>query len=232
LDSKTIAIIPARGGSKRIRKKNIKPFHGKPIISYAIETAHQTGVFDEVMVSTDEPHIAEISRQSGAQVPFLRSENSSGDHAGLADVLIEVIKEYGTRGVSVKYVCCILPTAVFATAEQIVNGYSKIKNELAQAVIPVSRFSYPPQRAFIITNGLLEMKWPENYVKRSQDLEPFYHDTGQFYWLSVSDLLTHKKLFMPNTIGMEIDNSAFQDIDTPDDWEIAEFKYTYRNASR
>lgn len=222
-----IAIITARGGSKRIPKKNIKDFCGKPIIAYSIEAALQSGIFDEVMVSTDSEEIAEIARQYGANVPFMRSEKTSGDYATTADVLMEVITEYKNRGMEFEYMACLYPTAPFITAEKLRNGMKKLIEENGIMAMPVVPFSYPPQRSYVIEENRLNMKWIENATKRSQDLEIFYHDCGQFYLLEMQSYWKYEGQIYSNITPIIVDEMEVQDIDNETDWKIAEIKYRY-----
>ncbi len=222
-----LAIIPARGGSKRIPRKNIKSFCGQPIIKYSIETALQSKCFEEIMVSTDDKEIATTAESFGAKVPFLRSAVNSNDYADTADVIKEVLNSYKKLNKHFDYFCCIYPTAPFITAEKLSNSFKKLEKTGADAVIPVVKFSYPIQRSLKIENNKLEMIWPENYKKRSQDLMQTYHDCGQFYWMKTESFLTQKTLFAKNTIPFEINEIEVQDIDTEEDWKIAEFKYEY-----
>lgn len=213
-----LCIIPARGGSKRIPRKNIRPFHGKPIIAYSIQTALQSGIFDEVMVSTDDAEIAEVARKYGANVPFMRSAKNADHHATLADVVHEVLEHY--RG-KFEYSCCLLPTAPLVTIEHLKMGLDLLtSNDKADSVRPIARFSYPVQRVFKLLNGKVERMYPEFETLRSQDLEPAYHDAGQFYWMRPG---LHLK--STNKFGFEISNQFVQDIDTEDDWKMAELKY-------
>lgn len=222
---KSVAIITARGGSKRIPRKNIKPFLGKPILEYSIEAALQTDMFHEVMVSTDDEEIAEVARRAGAKVPFFRSEKASNDFATTADVIEEVIASYERIGMNFRTACCIYPTAPFVTANAIKTAMMLLEQEKADSVIPVVRFSFPPQRCVVIKDGRLTPKWPENMAKRSQDLEPFYHDCGQFYCLNVESFKKQKAIWMENVVPFIQDEINVQDIDTPEDWKIAEMKY-------
>ena len=181
---KNLAIITARGGSKRIPKKNIKDFCGKPIIAYSIEAALGSGLFDEVMVSTDSEDIAKIATEYGAAVPFFRSAETSGDFATMYDVLTEVVEEYEKIGKHFENYCCIYPTAPFITAERLRDAFGIFTSGNASMLQPVVRFSFPPQRGMKIKDGALEFVSPENAWVRSQDLEPMYHDCGQFYFFS------------------------------------------------
>ncbi|MBP3338541.1 MAG: pseudaminic acid cytidylyltransferase [Lachnospiraceae bacterium] len=220
-----IAIITARGGSKRIPKKNIKEFCGKPIIAYSIKAALDSGAFDEVMVSTDSEEIADIAREYGAAVPFLRSEATANDFATTADVLKEVIDEYKKIGKEFDNMCCIYPTAPFVTGEKLVVAMNLLSESGADTVMPVVAFSFPPQRGMVINDGKLEYKYPEFALCRSQDLEKMYHDPGQFYCVNVNKFLASGKLVMENTMPFVIDEMEVQDIDNMSDWEIAEIKY-------
>ncbi|MFC1624230.1 pseudaminic acid cytidylyltransferase [Candidatus Omnitrophota bacterium] len=225
MSNKCIAIIPARGGSKRIPRKNIKPFLGQPIIKYSIDAALDAGIFDHVMVSTDDKEIAEIAKSFRAEIPFLRSEKTSGDHATLADVIEEVIVEYKKRDEYFEYFCCILATAPFILSERLVQAIQLLKNSEADSIVPVVRYGYPIQRALKIENSKLEMVWPENYEKRSKDLMSTYHDCGQFYCMRTRPFLQQKKLFAKYTVPIEIAESEVQDIDNEEDWKVAELKY-------
>lgn len=225
-----VAIITARGGSKRIPKKNIKDFCGKPIIAYSIESALKSGIFDEVMVSTDDKEIAEFALSCGAKVPFMRSAKNSDDHSSTADVLLEVLSDYKKKGQEFEWMCCIYPTAPFVTSEKLCNAYENIKTENAEALIPVVKFSYPPQRCFFLKKNKIAYKWPENVWKRSQDLEPFYHDAGQFYFAKV-DVFNREKTLVPrNTLSFVLDEMEVQDIDNQEDWAIAEMKYNFMQS--
>lgn len=222
---KRLAIITARGGSKRIPRKNIKPFLGKPILAYSIEAAVACGLFDEVMVSTEDEEIAEIAKQYGAKVPFYRSEKTAGDFATTNDVLLEVIEEYEKRGQFFDVACCIYPTAPFVTAEKIKDAMGQLETSDADTLIPVVQFSYPPQRAMVIRNGQLEFKYLEYIDSRSQDLEKEYHDVGQFYCFKVPAYKENKKLMLGSILPYVVDEMEVQDIDNESDWKIAEIKY-------
>ena len=221
----SVAIITARGGSKRIPRKNIKEFLGKPIIEYSIKAALESGVFDEVMVSTDDGEIAEIAKKAGAKIPFMRSADAANDFATTTDVIGEVLNQYRKCGRNFDYACCIYPTAPFVTAACLKDAMMILEEEKADSVIPVVRFGFPPQRGLIIGEGKLIFKWPEHTFTRSQDLEPFYHDAGQFYCLNVKSFGEQKSLFMKNTFPYVRDEMEVQDIDTMEDWEMAEVKY-------
>lgn len=223
--SRSVAIITARGGSKRIPRKNIKEFLGKPIIAYSLAAAFEAGCFDEVMVSTDDREIADVAIKLGAKVPFFRSAEMSNDFATTADVLVEVLSEYLTRGEQFEYACCIYPTAPFVTPEKLKYGHDLLFKTGADTALPVVRFGYPIQRGLKIEEGRLSMIWPEHLNSRSQDLMPAYHDSGQFYWLRVDRFLETRKLFAEHSVSIELPESEVQDIDTEEDWRIAEMKY-------
>lgn len=220
-----IAVIPARGGSKRIPRKNIKIFCGKPVIAYSIEAARGSGLFDEVMVSTDDEEIAELAGRLGASVPFLRSAVASGDYATTTDVLLEVLENYRERGQSFSTLCYIYPTAPFVTAEKLRRAYRLLEESGADGLLPVVEFSYPPLRGLSIQGGQVRMKWPENAFARSQDLEPVYHDSGQFCLLRTEALLREKNILCRDMIPMILSDLEVQDIDNETDWELAELKY-------
>ena len=220
-----LAIITARGGSKRIPRKNIKDFLGKPIIAYSIEAALESGVFDEVMVSTDDAEIAEIAKKYGAKVPFMRSEATSNDYAVTADVLAEVLEKYERIGQKFDTACCLYPTAPFVTADRLHDAMEKLLDSKMDALVPVVRFSFPPQRGLVIENGGLRFLYPQYALTRSQDLTPMYHDSGQFYMFFVPAFFRERKLFMDKTVPYELPETEVQDIDNETDWIIAEEKY-------
>ena len=222
---KRIAIITARGGSKRIPKKNIRDFCGKPIIAYSIKAAKEAGVFDVVMVSTDSEEIAEIAKQEGAEVPFLRSEKTSNDFASTADVIEEVLLEYEKRGSTFDEACCIYPTAPFVTGEKIKEAVRVLEENQYDSVLPVVSFSFPPLRGLKMDGNKVAFKWPEYALARSQDLEPVYHDCGQFYVLDVKAFMRTKKIIADNTGAIKCSELEMQDIDNEIDWKLAELKY-------
>ncbi len=221
----SIAIITARGGSKRIPRKNIKEFCGKPIIQYSIESALDSGVFSEIMVSTDDREIAEIAIKSGAKVPFFRSSKTSDDISTTSDVIKEVLLKYHDLGKEFDYGCCIYPTAPFITKSLLVEAMQNLKEQHVNTVLPIVAFSFPPQRAFVIRNSFVEMQFPLNLNIRSQDLEPIYHDAGQFYAFNVLHFLKEGKLIGTKVLPIMRSNLEVQDIDNDDDWKIAEMKY-------
>ncbi|MFH4963803.1 pseudaminic acid cytidylyltransferase [Gaetbulibacter sp. M235] len=220
-----LAIIPARGGSKRIPKKNIKSFNGKPIIAYVIDAALRSNLFDEIMVSTDDEEIANTAKAFGATVPFFRSTDNANDYATLSDVLIEVIDHYTKAGKVFKNICCFLPTAALITPNKIIEAFHVLAKQKFKTVVPVIRFTYPIQRALKDVDGLLQMREVEHINTRSQDLEPCFHDSGQFYWLNTEAFLSEKKVFTSNTGYIELKEYEAQDVDTLDDWDMLELKY-------
>lgn len=224
MNNSSIAIITARGNSKRIPRKNIKEFCGKPIMNYSIEAALHSGLFTEVMVSTDDEEIAEIAERAGAQVPFMRSSATASDYASTDDVILEVLNRYKELGREFETFCCLYPTAPFVTAQKLQKAAKLL--ERADAVMPVVAFSYPPQRCVILNeDGELRMKWPEYAQTRSQDLETYYHDCGQFYFCRTKPVLENGTTDLPHMAPMIMSELEVQDIDNPEDWALAEMKY-------
>lgn len=226
MQEKRIAIITARGGSKRIPKKNIKDFCGKPIIAYSIETAIKSGIFDEVMVSTDSEDIAKIAKDYGAKVPFMRSEKTSGDYATTRDVVMEVIGEYEKAGRTFESIFCIYPTAPFITTEKLLEAAKLMDEKKPVEIIPVVQFSFPPQRCFVINDDdFMEYKYKEFASTRSQDLEKCYHDSGQFYVYNTEKYLKLDGNVVDGIMPVIVSEMEVQDIDNIEDWKIAELKY-------
>lgn len=223
----SVAIITARGGSKRIPHKNIKEFCGKPIMAYSIEAALKSGMFETVMVSTDSQIIADIGSRYGAEIPFMRSEATSNDYADTTDVLIEVILEYKKLGKEYKAFCCIYPTAPFVTAEKLKESYELLQADDVYNVIPMVPFSFPPQRGMIKTGKFIVPAYPEHINKRSQDLDEILHDCGQFYWCKTEEFLKNPDILSNHTVPYLVPEMEVQDIDNYSDWELAEIKYRY-----
>ena len=220
-----LCIIPARGGSKRIPRKNIKPFMGKPIIAYSIEAALNSGVFDEVMVSTDDEEIAGVARQYGASVPFLRSAETSNDYATTVDVLLEVVNKYKEQGKDFDTICCLYSTAPFVTADRLKEASFQI-NDTIDACFTIVQYSYPIQRSLRINEAnCVEMKFPEHLKSRTQDLEKVYHDAGQFYFVKTDALVKEKTVWCKRTAPLILSELEVQDLDTLTDWQLAEMKY-------
>ena len=219
------AIITARGGSKRIPGKNIRPFLGKPILSYPIEAAKKSGLFSTVMVSTDSEEIADIAKSYGAEVPFLRSAKTSSDFATTADVIEEVLERYQALGQTFSEFVCLYPTAPFVSAERLTEAVQLLGEKGADAVVPVVRFSFPPQRGFVVRDGLLAYQSPAYQKARSQDLTPLYHDAGQFYLVRTKAFEEEHTVVPSRCVPLILPETQVQDIDNETDWEIAEIKY-------
>lgn len=228
----SIAVIPARGGSKRIPRKNIKDFCGSPIIRYSIDAARNAGVFDEVMVSTEDEEIADVARRYGASVPFYRSAKTADDHATIDDVLLEVFSRYSELGREFDRACLIYSTAPLVDPARIREGMQMLEKGAAH-VLSVTRFSYPVQRAHVIdSSGQLRYKWEKYYTFRSQDLEPFYHDAGQFSCVDVKKFMETGGALKEGSYPIIIPESQVQDIDTMEDWKLAEMKYALMTGKR
>jgi pseudaminic acid cytidylyltransferase len=223
---KKIAIIPARGGSKRIPKKNSKLFFGKPIIAYSIEAALRSGLYDEVMVSTDDKEIAEIAIQYGAKVPFMRSDANSSDFATTADVLLEVIDWYGQKGQKFEFATCIYACAPFVNPKLLQESFQILKDKNADCVFPSIAYSHPIQRAIkLLDGGRIEQFDNSNPDARTQDMAKAFYDAGMFYTFDVSRLLQTKSLRTENTFTIEVNELHAHDIDSESDWKLAELKY-------
>lgn len=221
---KNLAIIPARGGSKRIPRKNIKEFLGKPIIAYSIEAALKSEMYDEVMVSTDDEEIAAVAQKYGAQVPFFRSPETSNDYAVTADVIREVLACYAKKGKFFDRVTCLYSTAPFVSADRLKESFLMLSESIHSVFTCVS-FSFPIQRALHIVDGKIEMLHPEYMFTRTQDLESTYHDAGQFYTFTVDFFNRTQSLWGKNTAGLVLPELEVQDLDTMTDWQLAEMKY-------
>ncbi len=221
-----VAIIPARGGSKRIPRKNIKEFFGKPMIAWSIDAALKSNCFDRIIVSTDDKKIAEIAKQYGAEVPFIRPAELSGDHAGTTPVIKQAIQWLNEHAQPPSHVCCLYATAPFVSADDIKRGLEQLEQANASYAFTVTSFGFPIQRAIRITdtNGV-EMFSPEHFQTRSQDLEEAYHDAGQFYWGTVDAWLSEKVIFGPDSTPIILPRHRVQDIDTLEDWDRAEWLF-------
>lgn len=221
-----LAIIPARGGSKRIPRKNIREFMGRPMISYAISAALEAGVFDEIIVSTDDEEIADVARECGAAVPFMRSPENSGDNATVSEVALEVLDRFARDGKPFSHVVVILPCVPFLSGAVLSDAWKKFVSSSADALLPVVRYTFPVQRAMKLGgDGFLEYREPQNAYCRSQDMETFFHDCGMFCMARVDSLIQNKTLVVPKTVSYEMQPERVQDIDTPEDWRLAEIKY-------
>ncbi|HHC7308830.1 TPA: pseudaminic acid cytidylyltransferase [Vibrio campbellii] len=218
-----VAIIPARGGSKRIPRKNIKAFHGKPMIAYSIEAAIASGCFDKVIVSTDDVEIAAVAEAHGAHVPFLRPADISDDYATTMDVMAHAIHWCQDEGWDIDAVCCLYATAPFVLPKDLQQGYALLQGEGVQFAFSATSFPFPIQRAIKLdSEGSVSMFSPENEQVRSQDLEEAYHDAGQFYWGKTRAFLEKYSIFSPHSKAVLLPRNRVQDIDTPEDWELAE----------
>ncbi len=218
-----IAIIPARGGSKRIPGKNIRPFCGRPMIAWPIEAALRSGLFDEILVSTDSERIAQTAREWGASAPFLRPETLSGDLVGTEPVLEHALRWIKDSGREPTYACCIYPTAPLLEADALASGLEVMRATGCSCCFSVTTFTSPIFRALRVGNtGALEMIWPENENKRSQDLPEAYHDAGQFYWVDPERFLASPRLYAADARPVVLPRWQVQDIDTEEDWTVAE----------
>lgn len=223
---KNLCIIPARGGSKRIPRKNIKDFLGKPIIAYSISAALKSNLFDEVMVSTDDEEIAEIAKKYGAKVPFFRSEKTSNDFATTFDVINEVISQYSVKELLFENICCFYACAPFVTEYKLNESFQLLIENDYDSVFPVIKFGFPIQRALKMeANNKINFFYPEFSLTRSQDLEQSFHDAGQFYWMNTKKCVGQKKILTENTGCMIVSELEGQDIDNEIDWKLAELKY-------
>ncbi|MFT7071915.1 pseudaminic acid cytidylyltransferase [Patiriisocius sp. Uisw_017] len=221
-----LLVIPARGGSKRIPKKNIKNFSGKPIISYSIEAAIKSGLFDEIMVSTDDDEIAEIAKTYGASVPFFRSKKNADDFATTFDVIQEVVSEYKLLNKQFEFICCLYPCAPLTTSKKLEEAFQLLKSEKFDSVLPIMQFSFPIQRALKIDgDNKTKFFYPQYSLTRSQDLEQGYHDAGQFYWMNTLKCIEKSAILTDITGSIIISEMEAQDIDTEMDWKLAELKY-------
>lgn len=221
-----IAVIPARGGSKRIPRKNIRPFCGKPIIAYSIAAAQQTGLFDQIVVSTDDEEIASVAREYGASTPFLRPKEIADDFTGTNAVVKHAVTWFKAQSNDVTHACCLYATAPMVRAEDIVKGYDALSRSNAAFAFSVTSYAFPIQRALRITpEGRVDAIYPEHRMTRSQDLEHAYHDAGQFYWGTGRAFLEDMPLFAPHSIGVVLPRHLVQDIDTLEDWNQAELMF-------
>lgn len=221
-----IAIIPARGGSKRIKNKNIKLFNGKPLIAYSIEAAINSHLFDKIVVSTDCPAIAKLSEELGASVPFIRPEKLSDDFTGTREVINHAIETLQSEKLDLQYCCCIYATAPFIQLEYLHQGIQLLKQNPDKAfAFSTSTFDFPVQRALKINADGMAPMFPVFVDARSQDLEEVYHDAGQFYWGTAESFLSNKQLFSEHALGVQIPRYLVQDIDSEEDWVRAELMH-------
>ena len=227
-----LLVIPARGGSKRIPKKNIKLFHGKPMIAWSIEKAIASKCFDRIVVSTDDQEIAEVSNSYGAEVPFVRPQELSGDYVATIPVVAHAIEWHLKQGMLPEQVCCLYPTAPFVSVQDLKSGLDLLQKEACQYAFSVVKYPFPIQRAIRINqNTRVEMFYPECFGTRSQDLEEAYHDAGQFYWGKSSAWLDNVPIFSVHASPVIIPTHRVQDIDTPEDWKRAEILFDVLHKS-
>lgn len=224
-----VAIIPARGGSKRIPRKNIKNFLGVPIIAYSIRAALESNIFDRVIVSTDDNEIAQVALKYGAEVPFMRPKEISDDYAGTHEVMSHSVKFLLDSGFNPKNVCCIYATAPLIKSSDIKKGLKLLNKGKYKSVLSATSFSYPVQRSFYKRNDRLKMLFPENFFSRSQDLEEVFHDAGQFYWSSSEAWIGVSEGFNEHSSIVQLPSWRVQDIDNLDDWKHAELIYKVMN---
>jgi pseudaminic acid cytidylyltransferase len=228
-----LAVIPARGGSKRIPRKNIKLFCGKPMIAWSIEAAQQSGCFDQIVVSTDDAEIAEVARQYGAQVPFMRPAQLSDDHTGTTAVMAHAINWLSEQGQQPEQVCCLYATAPFVSADDLRRGLVALTEAGSDYAFSVTSYAFPIQRAIRINaTGRVEMLNPEHFNTRSQDLEEVCHDAGQFYWGQAGAWLAGKMIFSPVSVPVLLPRHRVQDIDTAEDWQMAEYLFRISNLEK
>ncbi|CAD5257080.1 MULTISPECIES: pseudaminic acid cytidylyltransferase [Halomonadaceae] len=226
-----IAIIPARGGSKRIPRKNIKDFCGKPMMAWSIEAAKASGCFDRIIVSTDDREIAKVAEQWGAEAPFLRPNDLADDYTGTLPVIRHAVEWVNDHEMIVGYACCVYATAPFVTPEDIQRGWELMQQSVASFVFSVTSYAFPIQRAIRITeNGRVAMFNPEHFQTRSQDLEEAWHDAGQFYWGTADSWLEEKMIFGEDSVLVKLPRNRVQDIDTPEDWARAEWLFKAMQA--
>lgn len=224
MSGRAICIIPARGGSKRVPGKNIRPFAGKPLIAHSVAAALESGLFADVVVSTDDEAIAGIAREHGASVPFMRDPALADDHAGTAEVVLDAIGRIGAA--EFDHVCCLYPTAPLVTADDLRAAQARLVETGAEGLVAVTDYDFPPLRAFHEGNdGRLAFNWPEHALTRSQDLPELLHDAGAFYWLRIPEFLDHKRLIPDNTTGYRLPRWRAVDIDTEDDFRFAQFLF-------
>lgn len=230
---KCLAIILARGGSKRIPRKNVRRFLGRPMLEYAVHSAIKSGCFEEVMLSTDDEEIAEAARNAGASTPFKRSAENARDEAPTGCAVLEVISKYREAGRNFDAICALYASSPLICSEHLRTGYKMLEaNPCIATIMPVVRFSHPVQRAFAICDGNLRMTSPEHEFTRSQDLAPRYHDAGQWYWLRTALFLQSRQIFGNPCMPLILSDLEVQDVDTEDDWKLAEIKFRLRNTEQ
>lgn len=226
-----VAIIPARGGSKRIPRKNVKDFCGKPMIAWSIEAAKASGCFDQIIVSTDDVEIAKVASEWGATVPFMRPTELSDDFTGTLPVIRHAVEWLSQHETPVEYACCLYATAPFVSAEDLKRGLQLIQDSSSSYAFSVTSYAFPIQRAIRITdNGRVTMFNPEHFQTRSQDLEEAWHDAGQFYWGTAEAWGEERAIFGEDSVPVKLPRHRVQDIDTPEDWNRAEWLFRAMQA--
>lgn len=226
-----LAVIPARGGSKRIPRKNIRPFFGKPMLAWSIEAARQSGCFDRIVVSTDDEEIAAVARQCGAETPFMRPEELANDHAGTIPVIHHAVDWFIASGQRPDAVCCLYATAPFVTPVDLQRGLQALRIAACDYAFSVTSYASPIQRAIRIRNdGRVEMFHPEYVHTRSQDLGEAFHDAGQFYWGSADAWIAERPIFSTEAVPVVLPRHQVQDIDTSEDWVRAEWMFAAMRA--
>jgi len=228
-----LCVIPARGGSKRIPRKNVRLFAGRPMLAWSVEAALASGLFDRVMVSTDDDEIAQVAQRSGAEIPFLRPRELADDFTGTQAVTRQAILWHWQQGLDVQWACCLYATAPFVCAEDLCAAYEKLQASQKSFVFSVSSYAFPIQRALRLTaEGEIEAFYPEQRHTRSQDLEPAWHDAGQFYWGRASAFVDEIPLFSHASLPLILPRHQVQDIDTEEDWQRAELMFAAWHGSK
>lgn len=228
---KKLCIIPARGGSKRIPKKNIKLFLGEPIITYSIKTAISSGLFEEIMISTDDAETADIGIKMGIKVPFMRSKRNSDDYSTTFDVISEVLNNYKDKGKEFKYVCCLYPCAPLVTVDDLNSSFNKLEKNNYDSLLPIIKIGSPIERSIILDSDKIKWLQKQYSNSRSQDLRELYNDAGQYYWLNTEKCFDKGDVLTENSGFLIIPAIKGQDIDNEDDWEVAEFKYLFNKKT-
>mgnify|MGYP000096530266 CR=1 FL=1 len=223
-----VAVIPARGGSKRIPGKNIKEFFGQPLIAWSIKAAQQSRLFDSIFVSTDSEDIAVIANEWGAETPFRRPPSLADDFTGVEAVFLHALRYLKDTGENMQYACCLQPTAPLLTGQTISECFELMKAKRAPVAMTVTSFAYPVWRALTLTKGRLEFQWPKYQMSRSQDLPELLHDAGQCYWVDVPRFLEDPRFFNENAVGYRVERWQAQDIDTEEDWRMIEMMFKAR----
>lgn len=228
-----LAVIPARGGSKRIPRKNVRPFCGRPMIAWSIDAAIASGCFDRIIVSTDDKEIASVARERGAETPFMRPAELSDDYTGTIPVIAHAIEWHRANALPASQICCLYATAPFVRPHDLRDGLSLLESEACDYVFPVTSYPFPIQRALRLREtGRVEMFNPQHFTTRSQDLEEAFHDAGQFYWGTAQAWSEGRQIFSADAASLHLPRHRVQDIDTPEDWARAEWLFQALRAGR